>query len=199
MSIFKEDLKTMQQNYPNVQHILVDMDGVIVDDVGMFSKLVPEVKNMESYLKFLAIQGKRQGFIFPLIEKAITTNQFAVAPATNFLEVLKQILIPAWIKQGIKVSILTSTMAVNPNRKSLEDQKLFWLQENGLGHIPVIFAEGSAKKQEYATPTTLLIDDFDRTIGQFKKQGGMAIQYTKLTEVLEQLELLGLYEVFTDF
>lgn len=154
---------------------------------------------MDSYLKFLTIQGKRQDFIFPLIEEAILKHKFAVAAPTNFLTVLKEILIPSWQEKGIKVSMLTSTMAINPNRKSLENQKLFWLQENGLGDLPVIFAEGAAKKQEYATPTTLLIDDFDRTISQFRKKGGMAIQYTKLTDVLDQLELLGLYKVFTDF
>lgn len=199
MSLFLQDLKTLQIPYPNITDICIDMDGVVVDDVAMFSQLAPHIQDMESYLKFLAIQGKRQGFIFPLIDEAIVKQKFAVAPPTNFLKVLKEILIPAWQEKGIKVSMLTSTMAVNPNRKELERQKLFWLKENGLDHLPVIFSEGSAKKQEYATPTTLLIDDFDRTIGQFRHKGGMAIQYTKLTDVLHQLELLGLYKVFTDF
>lgn len=199
MHSFKKCLETLQTSLPHITDILVDMDGVLVDDVAMFSSLVPNITDMESYLKFLTIQGKRQDFIFPLIEKAIIENAFEEAPPTNFLKVLREVLIPFWKKQGIKVSILTSTMAVNPNRSLLENQKLNWLKANGLEQVPVIFSKGSAKKQEHATPTTLLIDDFDRTISQFRKSGGMAIQYTKLTDVLEQLELLGLYEVFTDF
>ena len=199
MSTLQKDLQVTNRSIPLVTDVLLDMDGVLVDDVAMFSRLQPAIQDMEAYLKFLSIIGKRQEFIFPLIELAIQTKHFANAPATNFLATVIQILLPYWESKGIKVAILTSTMAVNPNRKELESQKLKWLQDNGLGHLPVIFAEGSAKKQEYATPTTLLIDDFDRTIGQFRSKGGMAIQYTKLTEVLEQLSLLELYEVFTDF
>lgn len=47
-------------------------------------------------------------------------------------------------------------------------------------------------KQEYARPGALLIDDYDRTIGQFIKAGGYAIQYTNLNEVMQKLRLIGL-------
>ena len=198
MSLLKQDLELLQKTIQSVEHIQIDMDGVIVDDVGMFSELEPEVKNMEGLLKYLQITGQRQAYVLPRVLTAIDKNLFATAPTTAFYTALKNGLLQSWLDRGIKVTILTSTMHNNPKRKELEEQKLVWLKDKGLDHLHVDFAEGSAKKQEHATPTTLLIDDYDRTIGQYRSKGGIAIQYTTLQSVLEQLELLGLYEPFTD-
>lgn len=197
---FKKDLLTMGQELPDIQNILIDMDGVVIDDVAMYAKLCPEITDMEAYLQYLQLTGKRQSFVFPLIEKAIETEAFATAPYTAFLLSLHSRLLEQWKEKGIEVKILTSTMSVNPKRKELEKQKLQSLELIGLGHLPVIFAEGSAQKQNYATPNTLLIDDYDRTITQFRSKGGVAIQYTGLAKTLEQLEMLGLYQhLETDF
>ena len=61
-----------------------------------------------------------------------------------------------------------------------------------LDNLKVNLVEGSAKKQEFAKDGVLLIDDYDRTIGQFISSGGYAIQYTTLNEVLHKLRLIGL-------
>lgn len=39
MSQFLKDLETLDLTYPHITDIVVDMDGVVVDDVDMFSKL----------------------------------------------------------------------------------------------------------------------------------------------------------------
>jgi hypothetical protein len=83
-------------------------------------------------------------------------------------------------------------MKENPYRKDLEQQKLQWLQNNGLGDLTAHLVEGSMKKQEYAKPGVLLIDDYDRTIGQFIKAGGYAIQYVDCNDTLYKLRLIGL-------
>ena len=177
---------------PPIDTIYLDMDGPLVDDFGMFSGLDPTVKNMEDHITTLKIFGLKQTYLFPLIEEAIIKNRFLTAKPTKFVEVIKLILLPYWKSKGINVEILSSTMHTNPNRASLADQKIKWLKANGFEHLKANLVEGSLCKQEYARPGALLIDDYDRTIGQFIKAGGYAIQYTNLNEVMQKLRLIGL-------
>lgn len=179
---------------PEIKKILLDMDGPLVDDFYMFSCLVPTIKDMKDHITKLKVFGKKQEFIFPLIDEAIKRGMFEKAKKTQFCEVACLLLIPYWKSLGIEVEILSSTMKENPRRKELEDQKIRWLKANGLGHLPVNLVHGSAEKQKFAEPGVLLIDDYDRTIGQFISQGGYAIQYTNFKEVMHTLSLLNLCE-----
>lgn len=178
---------------PEVHTILLDMDGVMVDDINMFAKMCPEITtSMADHIAKLKVFGQKQQFVFPLINKAIDEGEFAKASPTLFVGALHNILLPYWKSLGIEVKILTSTMAENPKEEELKEQKLEWLKKYKLDHLPVIFSKGSAKKQDHAEKGVLLIDDYDRTIGQFISKGGYAIQYTNLNEVTYKLRLIGL-------
>lgn len=174
-----------------INSILIDMDGVLVDDVGMYQLLMKD-HYMPSLVQYLKITGQKQKLIAPLVFKAIEQNLFATAPPLSFTTIARDSLIPFWKSKGIAVSILTSTMEVNPLREELEEQKLSWLADNGFEGVPVIFAKGSKEKQNYAKEGVLLIDDYDRTVGQFRQKGGCSIQYTDLRSCLDQLNLLNL-------
>lgn len=178
--------------FPTVEKILLDMDGPLVDDYAMFASLDPHIKDMHAHIDKLKIFGMKQQYMFPLIEQAILKNRFATTPPTLFFEAVKVLLLPYWKELGIEVEILSSTMKHNPNRSSLEEQKHKWLKTNGLDHLPTHLVHGSEQKQLFAKPGVLLIDDYDRTIGQFIKAGGYAIQYTNLNEVMHKLRLIGL-------
>lgn len=179
------------KNILNVNKILLDFDGVIVDALDMFSKLRPEIADFESHLKILTISGKKEEFVYPLILEAIDKEAFKNAQPTHFLFVLNKLLIPYWKTLGIEIEILTSTMTVNPKRDQLVEQKEFWHQKY-LPELKINFCDGSSKKQEWAKEGVLLIDDFGRTISQFIKQGGFGIHYTSLNETLNQLRIIGL-------
>lgn len=177
---------------PKIHTILLDMDGVLVDDIDMFAHLDPLVKDMKDHIDTLKIFGQKQNYIFPLILEAIEKNRFLTAKPTTFTHAVKVILLPYWKSLGINVEILSSTMKHNPNRQSLENQKIQWLKNNGLDHLTVNLTNGSETKKDYASAGVLLIDDYDRTIGQFISNGGYAIQYTNLNEVMNKLRLIGL-------
>lgn len=179
-------------NLPKIHTILLDMDGVLVDDMDMFSHLDPSVKDMKEHIDILKIFGQKQNYIFPLITEAIEKNCFLTAKATNFTHMVNTILLPYWKSLGIKVEILSSIMKENSNRESLEYQKLQWLKNNGLGHLKANLTAGSNTKKYYAGEGVLLIDDYDRTIGEFISKDGYAIQYTNLNEVMHKLRLIGL-------
>lgn len=172
------------------------MDGPLVDDLHMFKSLCPSIDNMEDHIKTLIILGKKQEFIIPLIYEAINKKLFEKAEPTLFLVPLKNNLLSYWQSLGIEVEILSSTMATNPFRKELEQQKIKWCEKH-LPGIKVNLAEGSTKKQDWAEECTLLIDDFGRTISQFISKGGYGIHYTSLNNTMYQLQLLGLIPQYT--
>ena len=191
MAPFYLDLK-MKFEIPEIHTIKLDMDGPLVCDHGMFAQLDPAVPDMAAHIDMLKIFGQKQAYLFPLIEQAIQKGLFLTASPTTFAEYVIAVLIPFWKEKGIKVEILSSTMKENPYRKDLEQQKLQWLQNKGLGDLTAHLVEGSMKKQEHAEPGVLLIDDYDRTIGQFIKAGGYAIQYIDCNDTLYKLRLIGL-------
>lgn len=180
----------MLPNPYNVKKIFIDMDGCIVDDINMFKQLAPSY-NIESHIKKLKILGKKQEFVFPLIHEAIKRNLFEKARPTQLLLALTDILIPHWKSLGIEVEILSSTMKDNPNRESLERQKLAWCKKY-TPQLKVNLVQGSAEKQHYASDGVLLIDDYDRTISQFINKGGYGICHTTLGETMLCLRLIGL-------
>lgn len=180
----------MLNNPYNVENILIDLDGVTIDDKKMFQQLCPKL-NIEDHLTTLEMLGKKEEFIFPLIQEAIKYKLFEKAEPTLFLTALKDILIPSWKELGITVEILSSTMRTNPLRSELEQQKINWCNKY-LPDLKLNLVEGSALKQDYAKPNTLLIDDFNRTIKQFIIKGGYALHYTSLNTTMKKLRLLGL-------
>lgn len=192
MFLFESDLKLIGKTIPNISKIYLDMDGVLVDDVRMFTNLKPEIKGMESLLKVLSLTGQRQSYVIPIVKEAIDANSFRDAEETLFSKYVKDFLLPCWFDKNIEVEILTSTMAVNDNRSELEHQKISWLENNGFNDLKVNFSKGSVEKQNYAKEGHLLIDDYDRTIGQFRYKGGTAIHHTSFSNTLDDLKLLNL-------
>ena len=182
----------MSFTLPEVKGIYIDMDGVIVDDVEMWQRCHPTIPNLGAHIRKLKVFGQKQAFMYPTVIECIKRNYFETGKPTLFLTVLKDILLPMWKEKGIQVEILSSTMSNNPLSAEIARQKHAWLKANGLGHLPCNLVEGSAKKQEHAKEGWLLIDDYDRTIGQFISKGGYAVQYTNINEVMETLRLIKL-------
>lgn len=177
---------------PNVTRIYLDMDGPLVDDVEMWSRVHPDIPNLRAYIQKLKVFGQKQTFMYPTVLKCIEENHFATGALTPFALFVKEILLPFWEEKGIEVEILSSTMSNNPMSTNLAEQKLQWLDENGFGHLPCNLVPGSARKQEYAQEGYLLIDDYDRTIGQFISNGGYAVHFTNTNDVMDVLRLLDL-------
>ncbi len=178
-------------NKLNINKVLLDLDGPLVDDIAMFQQLSPTTPQIEDHIQVLMICGKKQEFMFPLIFEAIEKGLFEKAKPTLFYTAIKDLLIPYWLSLGIEVEILSSTMHTNPLRKELEQQKIKWCNKY-LPNLKLNLSEGSAKKQDYAGSGVLLIDDFGRTISQFISKGGCGIHYTSLNSTMKQLRLIGL-------
>ncbi|AND75434.1 5'-3' deoxyribonucleotidase [Acinetobacter phage vB_AbaM_ME3] len=172
----------------SIKKIYLDMDGVLVNDLGMFEQLG---KGTTTEILKAKVLGYKNKVVFPLINKCIEQKLFETAPITNFGLQMFLVYVPHWLKQGIEVEILTSTMKYNSHREELERQKLSWLKAYDC-KLKVNFAKGSAEKQVFAESGSLLIDDYDRTIKQWLEAGGHAIHHTHPQLTFEMLRAVGL-------
>ena len=179
-------------NKANIHTILLDMDGVVIDDIEC---LAPSSglssRKFKEKLQYLSIVGGKNEYLFPIIIKAIEDKAFETAPTTMFSYALQKCYLNHWKDLDIKVEFLSSTMSINPCRESLAKQKQISIETHFKG-MKLNLVEGSALKQTYAKPGVLLIDDYQRTVSQFIQAGGYAICHKETNSTIEQLGILGL-------
>jgi len=83
-------------------------------------------------------------------------------------------------------TILTTTPFNNPASKT---GKLKWIVRELGKDVPVLF---SKNKGEHATPNRILIDDYQKKIDNWTKNGGIGILHKSTQETIQQLKNLNL-------
>jgi hypothetical protein len=158
---------------PQVTQIFLDMDGVIADFVKRYKELYRmEPKEAE--------KSKRFDSFF---DEFIATNQFATLDlmpgAMDGITFLRKLNVPT--------QILSST-ANEARYNDISKQKMIWLQTHGITFNP-IFVPGKKLKYKYATPTSIIIDDTESVINDWKKAGGIGILHKDWPTTLAILRL----------
>lgn len=194
---FKDQIKT----------IYLDLDNTLVDTDPALAEAVSDPDLVEK-LKLADIQGKRNELFFSIFETAVKNKCFEIARPLPFYYYLTTPLeglgnknvIQKWQEAGISVEILSSvTKDYVSSHSQISTQKLHWLQEYKLDHLPLNLVKGAYKKQEFVTKNpglSLLIDDSLKNCKDFQNKGALAIQVTdfydvsKLEEALKSLSLL---------
>jgi 5'(3')-deoxyribonucleotidase len=169
-----------------IKTIYLDMDGVIADFSKRYKELFgidpSEADNYKTFEKFFL--------------EFIENGQFAkldVMPNSyeliNYLQSLAK-------KFDVEVKILSSTSSETKHIK-IKKQKLDWLEENEIKFEPIL-VPGKRFKKDYATPESLLIDDTEQNIQQWRDNCGVAIHHKGITStmaVLRYLESTGSFLV----
>jgi len=139
--------------------IYLDMDGVIAD----FEKRYEELFGMKP-----AEAEKKEKF-YHLFDEFIEDNNFAsldlMPEAMKGIEFLRKAPVPT--------QILSST-ANEEKYMAISKQKKIWLEAHGITFNP-IFVPGKELKWKYATPSSIIIDDTESVIDDWRKAGGIAI------------------------
>ena len=157
----KENLGEIAQ----ATEIYVDMDGVLADFFGEWSKLM----NVDHFSKI-----DKQHDIKDALQKIRDTNEFwlklpLLPQAKQLLAVIKQI-------KG-KYNICSSPLADDPNS---EPHKREWIKKN-LNFFPPEKVIITHNKSEYATQQdgtpNILIDDFGKNVDSWEAAGGTAFKY----------------------
>lgn len=88
-----------------------------------------------------------------------------------------------------ELEILSST-SNRSNADLVAKQKRNWLDNHGLADIKSNFVRTKPDKANFATPTSLLIDDSRGCIDPFVKKGGMGILHNNAMDTILQLSKL---------
>jgi hypothetical protein len=156
-----------------ISHIYLDMDGVIAD----FVKRYKEQYQMEPR------EAEKKKEFNKFFDEFIATGQFQTLDlmpgAMTGIEFLR--------KASAPTQILSST-ASEERYDAISKQKLVWLQTHGITFNP-IFVPGKRHKHKYATPTSIIIDDTQSVIDDWRRAGGIGILHTDWMTTINILKM----------
>lgn len=94
------------------------------------------------------------------------------------------------VKLNVKIEMLTSMGTHDPFQgNQAKYQKMKWLKDHNIPY-KANFVRSKPEKAEYATPTSILIDDSLGCVKPFEFAGGHAILHTKAKKTIAELDNL---------
>lgn len=98
-------------------------------------------------------------------------------------------LLARTLRQTADVEILSST-SDRSTAPLVAKQKRIWLDNNGFADLKANFVKTKKEKSNFATPSSLLIDDSKACIDPFIEKGGMGILHISAMDTILQLSKL---------
>lgn len=148
--------------------LYLDMDGVLADFNKEYMKHDPEKKDRKRF------------------RKAVLTDK--IFTKLDFMPDTQELLNHVSKLQGINVEILTSMGTHDPfQANEARYQKLDWLQKHNIPYR-ANFVHNKKEKAQYATPTSILIDDSVGCISPFIEAGGYGILHVNASDSIRLLD-----------
>ena len=159
---------------PKINCIYLDMDGVIADFekryVELFKVQPSSTREYKEFNKFF--------------DKFIADGHFEtlelMPDAMDLVRALRNALPPT--------QILSST-ASEQRHKAISEQKIKWLETQGIDFQRNL-VPGKELKKRYARTDTLIIDDTESVIDDWRAAGGVAILHKSVADTLVQLKFI---------
>lgn len=152
----------------NTITLYLDMDGVLAD----FNK---------EYIKYDPNKEDRKKFRSAVLDHQIFEKLDFMPDTLELLNHVSRL-------HGIKIEILTSMGTHDPFQgNSAKYQKLNWLQKHNIPY-KANFVRNKKEKAQYATPTSILIDDSPGCVSPFIEAGGHGILHHKASETIRILD-----------
>ena len=156
-----------------VSKIYLDMDGVIADFEKRYEALYHmhprEAEKNDKFVKFF--------------DEFIATKQFATLDlmpgAVEGMHYINSL--------GAPVEILSST-ASEERYDAISKQKRMWLQINNISYKQN-FVPGKRHKYKFATPDSVIIDDTESVIRDWRKAGGIGILHKDWSTTMSILRM----------
>lgn len=164
--------------------IELDMDGVFTDFLAYYIELGDRI-NLPVKKPYTDYSINPELFIVATTQHSI----FEKIPLRDGALELKSLIEEVEEQYNVEVAMLTSCNTKDPALFELiRSQKQAWLNMHGFKWNMQCVTE-SAEKGDYATPSSLLIDDSSKCITSFLERGGNAILYTEFnTDVADKVK-----------
>lgn len=156
--------------------LYVDMDGVLCDFLKSASEVTPF--NLKSSEDFAEVWQES----WELIAKE-GSSFWATLPWTKDGKELWNFI------SEYKPNILSAHPKNEANKYHAINGKNRWVGRN-LSNFNKIHIVLGIEKQDYAHENAVLIDDYERNILQFRRQGGIGIHHTSTESTITQLKVL---------
>lgn len=152
--------------------VYIDMDGVVSDFDTKFSEITKGQSKKSDFPKgrgwaMISQYDKEVEPFFESLPKMQGADQL-VKFVTDSFE---------------KVAFLTAT---GTTPKNGPEQKHKWIAKNYPG-MKVITVTSSPEKAVYANPRAILVDDREKSIGPWRKAGGIGILFTSAQQAIDEL------------
>ena len=164
--------------------IFLDMDGVLAD----FDRGVKELCGLEPLSQNLKHRDPKQDDL--MWEKIRETDHFY--DRLDLLPGAKELFGRIYGKYGDQCEILTGIPRKERGIVTAEEDKRNWTRRM-LSDTVKVNAVGRKYKQNYCTgPESVLIDDREKTIREWRALGGTGILHVNAEETIRKLEDMGL-------
>ena len=148
--------------------LYLDMDGVLADFNKEYTKLDPQ-------------KADRKRFRSAVIDDKIFLK-------LEFMPDTQELLNHVSKLHGINIEILTSMGTHDPfQANEARYQKLQWLSEKNIPY-KANFVHSKKEKAQYATPTSILVDDSVGCISPFIAAGGHGILHVNASDTISILD-----------
>lgn len=167
-----------------VRKIYFDMDGVLAD----FEKGVQDLCRMEP----LPQNGKRRD---PKLDDLMWERIRETDHFYSRLEMMpgaKELFDQVWVKYGDRCEILTGIPREERGIVTAEADKRDWTRRLLSADVKVNAVCRKEKQNFCAGPESVLIDDREKTIREWRELGGTGILHTSAEETVRELERLGI-------
>jgi hypothetical protein len=149
------------------------MDGVIADFEKRYLELYNVTPSSVNYSEF-------NTYFDRFVEDRNFETLDLMPDAMDLVRALRNALPPT--------QILSST-ASEKRHKAISEQKIKWLETQGIDFQRNL-VPGKELKKRYARTDTLIIDDTESVIDQWRAAGGVAILHKNVADTLVQLKFI---------
>lgn len=157
--------------------IYFDMDGVLVDfDWGVenLCRIKPEVQGHAS-----------KGYDEHLFSVMATVPHFyaQLPPMEETVSIVKEL----YEKYGDRVEILTGIPRPERNIKDAKEDKIEWIRKHVSADITINAVLRAEKKDFCKDRRSVLVDDFEKNIKEWRNLGGTGILFTTAEELRKDI------------
>lgn len=152
-----------------IKHIYLDMDGVLCD----FNKHYNDLFGM--YPK--EARDQKDGSYMANWHKFVNNGEFVNIPTLEGYDKILHAVAEyrRQMKGEVTISILTSSGGLSKYAE-VAAQKTQWLKDHFITYEPIV-VPGRRYKQKYANRYSILIDDTEDVMDDWKEAGGIGIQH----------------------